>query len=71
MTPNHRERQIMQRLRGSGWVRAATLPASPKMIQTLLAKGWIERQGSGKDLQYRLTDAGLAAKKAPVKLYST
>jgi hypothetical protein len=68
MTPNHRERQIMQRLRGAGWVKAATLPASRKLIQTLLAKGWIEPQGSGKELQYRITDAGLAAKKTPVKL---
>jgi hypothetical protein len=67
MTPNHRERQVMQRLRGNGWVRAATLPASWKLIQTLLVKGWIERQGIGKDLQYRITDAGLAAKMAPMK----
>jgi hypothetical protein len=68
MTPNHRERQILQRLRGNGWVRALVLPASPKMIQMLLAKGWIEGQGSGNELAYRITEIGLAAKKTPIKI---
>ena len=68
MIPNHHERQIMQRLRGKGWVKALMIPGTSKMIQRLLAKGWIERQGSGNELQYRITDAGLAAKKAPVKI---
>jgi hypothetical protein len=70
MTPNHRERQILQRLRGNGWVRAFVLSASPKMIQILLTKGWIEGQGSGNELAYRITETGLAAKKAPVKIGS-
>jgi hypothetical protein len=69
MTPNHRERQIMQHLRGNGWVKAFMLPDSSKTIEGLLAKGWIERQGSGKELAYRITDAGLAAKKAPIRTF--
>jgi hypothetical protein len=42
--PNHRERQIMQNLRGKGWVIATALPSSPKVIAGLLSKGWIERR---------------------------
>jgi hypothetical protein len=68
MTPTHHERQIMQRLRGNGWVKALAVGGTPKMIQRLLAKGWIERQGSGKEVAYRITEIGLVAKKAPVKI---
>jgi len=66
MTPNHRERQIMQRLRGAGWIKAFLIPDSPKTLQRLLAKGWIESQGTGTELAYRMTEQGLAAKKAPI-----
>jgi hypothetical protein len=41
---NHLERQFMQRLRGAGWVKASALPPSPRLVQTLLQKGWIEEQ---------------------------
>src|SRR5437868_5626949 len=68
MTPTHRERQIMQRLRGNGWVKATTLPDMPKTFERLLAKGWIESQGSRSDLAYRITEMGLTAKKAPIKI---
>jgi hypothetical protein len=30
--PNHLERQIMERLHRAGWVKALTLPSSPKVI---------------------------------------
>jgi predicted transcriptional regulator len=53
----------MQRLRGSGWVKALTLPGAPKIIQRLLSRGWIESQGSGRELAYRITEMGLAVKK--------
>ena len=43
-------------------------PASPKVIQVLVAKGWIEGQGSGNELAYRITEIGLAAKKTPIKI---
>jgi hypothetical protein len=69
-TPRHNERQFMQRLRGGGWVRASEAPASPKLIENLLAKGWIEKRKLNKtEIYYRLTDTGLAAKKAPVPIY--
>jgi len=68
MTPNQRERQIMQRLRGNGWVKAFMLPDRSKTIEGLLAKGWIEGQGLGHERAYRLTDAGLAAKKVPMRV---
>ena len=42
IVPNHRERQLMQYLRGGGWVKASTLPPGPRLIEGLLLKGWIE-----------------------------
>jgi hypothetical protein len=60
----------MQQLRGSGWVKATALPPSPRIIEGLLVKGWIEQGGSGNDLCYRITDKGLAAKSAPVRIYN-
>ena len=68
LSPNHRERQFMQHLRGAGWVKAIALPDSPKLIASLLNKGWIESSRSGSVVTYRITDAGLAAKSTPVKL---
>jgi hypothetical protein len=68
MIPNHREREIMQRLRGRSWVKAVAIPDSPIIIQRLLSRGWIESQGSGRELAYRITEIGLAAKKAPVRI---
>jgi hypothetical protein len=66
--PNHIERQFMQRLRGRGWVRAFELPTARASIQALLQKRWIECEGTGKTLAFRLTEDGLAAKKAPIPI---
>ncbi len=66
--PNHRERQLMQQLRGAGWVKATALPVTPRVIANLLSKGWLESHDSEGAVKYRLTDQGLAAKTAPVKL---
>jgi DNA-binding PadR family transcriptional regulator len=68
--PNHRERQFMQYLRARGWINAGTLPSSPKTIKNLLKKGWIERRhGDPMDeVHYRITENGLAAKKASVPI---
>jgi hypothetical protein len=67
-TPNHNERQLMQRLRGRGWVSALELSSAPTVARHLLERGWIESQGAGRLLMVRLTDVGLAAKKAPTAL---
>jgi hypothetical protein len=67
--PNQRERQIMQELRGGGWVKSFALPPSPRILEGLLAKGWIEQRGAANDLCYRITDKGLAAKIMPVPVY--
>ena len=67
---NHRERQFMQHLRAGGWVKAHVAPAAgPTLIELLLAKGWIERRGTGNEVSYRITDTGLAAKKEKVPMY--
>jgi DNA-binding transcriptional regulator PaaX len=39
-----------------------------KNYRVLLRKGWIERRGAGNDISYRITDKGLAAKSAPVRI---
>ena len=64
----HPERQFMQYLRGAGWVRARDLPVSPRLVESLLSKGWIERkrQGPKNEAFFRLTEKGLEAKKSPV-----
>jgi hypothetical protein len=66
--PNNRERQLMQQLRGAGWVKATALPPSPRTIEGLLGKGWIERRGVGNETCYRITQKGLLAKTAPVRI---
>ena len=67
-TPNHYQRQIMQLLRGAGWVQAIALPSSPRTIAKLVNKGWIEKRDTSSGPVYRLTEAGLQAKKAPVRI---
>lgn len=64
--PNHNERQLLQQLEGSGWVKAATLHSTPGFVEKLLTKGWIEKGVVAGRLCYRITDQGLAAKKAPI-----
>jgi hypothetical protein len=51
---NHLQRQVMQYLRAGGWVKGASIPSSPKVIEGLLSKAWIERRGAGSDLCYRI-----------------
>jgi hypothetical protein len=58
----------MQRLRGRGWVRAVELSSSPTVVKRLVDRQWIEKEGTGLDTTFRLTEKGLAAKKAPVPI---
>jgi hypothetical protein len=69
LIPNHFERQLMQQLRGRGWVKASEFPPSTRLIGTLLQKGWIEAQGANKDLTYRITEEGMRAKTALIPKY--
>ena len=68
--PNSRERQVMQHLRGAGWVNATGLPDSPRTIAKLVKKGWVECQRTESGQAYRLTDLGLQAKKVPLPIRS-
>jgi hypothetical protein len=68
VVPNHYERQFMQRLRGRGWVKAVEFPPSPRIVDALLRKGWIEALGAGRDLAFRITEEGMAAKTALIPL---
>lgn len=65
LIPTHHERQLMQMLRGAGWVRGSIFPPG-RLITTLLQKGWIERRDTAQGLEYRITDAGMDAKKAQI-----
>jgi hypothetical protein len=67
-TPNHSERQLMQRLRGRGWVSAVELSSTPAVVKRLLERCWIEREGTGMSTTFGLTEDGLAAKRAPIPL---
>jgi hypothetical protein len=71
LVPNHRERQFMQQLRGRGWVNAIQLPNAVVILRKLLEKRWIEKQGTGGSVSYRLTEEGMAAKTALVPVEST
>jgi hypothetical protein len=64
--PHHHERQLLQRLRDAGWVKASKILATPSFIEKLVAKGWIETSIIDGHLCYRITDQGLAAKKMPI-----
>jgi hypothetical protein len=66
--PNYFERQFMQLLRGRGWVKATELPSGRPLIQSLLQKNWIESEGTGKSVVFKLTEDGLTAKKAPIPI---
>jgi hypothetical protein len=67
--PNGRERQLMQQMRDAGWVKASAMPSSPITLNGMIDKGWIERRGEGRDLSYRITETGLAAKTMPLRVY--
>jgi hypothetical protein len=68
LVPNHHERQFMQQLRDRGWVNAVELPDSRITLLRLLEKHWIESRETGRGLAYRITEEGMAAKKAPIHL---
>jgi hypothetical protein len=36
------------------------------IVKHLLERRWIECQGTGRDMSFRITEEGLAAKKAPI-----
>ena len=65
----HPERQFMHYLREQRWVKGTTFPPG-QLAAKLQKKGWIEqqRQGPKNETFYRITDAGLAALKAPVPI---
>jgi hypothetical protein len=69
ITPKHIERQLLQYLARGEWVKATTLPRSDKVISNMLRTGWIEVRGAGSTLAYRITEEGVVAKKAPVRIY--
>jgi hypothetical protein len=66
--PNSREREVMQHLRGAGWVKGTGLPDRPRIIANLIARGWVEYQQTESGPKYRLTEPGLQAMKAPLTI---
>jgi len=59
---------ILQYLRHGGWVKVSDLPDAPRKIVKLMGLGWIERNGSGSEVSFRITDAGLEELKKPIPL---
>ena len=58
----------MQYLRGGDWVGASLAAGGEKVIHGLPEKGWIERRGAGSERAYRITEKGLVAKKAKIRI---
>jgi hypothetical protein len=58
----------MQRLRGRGWVKAAELSSAPTTVKRLIEKQWIESAGAGMNLVFKITEEGMAAKRAVMPL---
>jgi hypothetical protein len=68
--PKSREREVMQHLRGAGWVKATGLPDAPRIIANLIQKGWVESEQTEGGQMYRLTEPGLQAMKARIPMPS-
>ena len=64
----HRERQFLQYLSNGEWQLAIGLSGGERLVAKLLRYGWIEETGTGRELAYRITPRGSAAKTIPVKL---
>jgi hypothetical protein len=62
MALSKRHRQFLELLRSGDWIKAASLPPSPREVAKLLENGWIEQRMRGNDLSYRMTIAGFIAK---------
>jgi len=64
--PHYAERAALQKLRATPGLPAPHLmPAGPKTIAKMAAKGWIELQGGAR---YCITPAGEAALKAVIPI---
>ena len=61
--PTHNQRQLMQLMEGRGWVKAFQLPDARQTIKGLLDRGWIESRAAGRELSYKITAEGVAAKR--------
>lgn len=62
---NQHHRQFLDRLRDLDWTSCLKLPEAPRTKLALLRNGWIERRTSVDGVEYRMTDAGLAALNQP------
>jgi hypothetical protein len=58
----------MQRLRDRGWAKATQLPDAEITLKRLLEKRWVESQCLGREVSYRITNEGIAAKTAFIPL---
>jgi hypothetical protein len=67
MALTSRQRQFLEHLQSGDWIKAASVPPSPRVVAKLLANGWIEQRLRGSDLAYRMTIAGFIAKGRPTK----
>ena len=56
----------MQRIHDRGCIRSIEFPQDSRTLAHMIDKGWIEISGEGRDRAFRITERGIAAKKARI-----
>ncbi len=64
-TFNQHHRQFLDRLRDLEWVASSKLDDRPGTKLTLVRSGWMQTRSSKAGVEYRITEAGLAALSRP------
>jgi hypothetical protein len=69
MTPDMRQRTVMQNLSSAEWRPISRLPvaAGPVMLKGIQRMGWIELRGMNTRREIRLTESGLEAMRAVLR----
>jgi hypothetical protein len=68
LIPNANQRQVLQRLRTDQWRTLAALKISVgyRLLERLVANGWVERRDAGGVIEIKMTSVGWEALKAPI-----
>jgi hypothetical protein len=58
----------MQRVIDRGWIKDVELPQGSQTVKGMVQKGWLKSEAEGWGFIYRITEEGIAAKRALVPL---